>query len=289
MGPLRGRLVERSAIASKASRGLVLAILFVGCVAFIVPFYVTVAMSLKSQSELATTSTWSWPQHVTFENYRTVLNNPIISFEMLLKNTSIITVISTVGTLLGCSVVAYAFARMKFVGRDRLFLILLATMMLPGLVTMIPSYVLYAKIHWVNSIYPLIVPSFFGGGAFNIFLLRQFYRSIPRELDEAAVLDGASHWVIFRRIILPSSGPALATVGIFTFMGTWRDFLGPLLYLDDPNKQTLELGLRTYSSLNGTKWHLLMAGTVLVSIPIIILFFVGQRYFVKGIVMTGLK
>jgi ABC-type glycerol-3-phosphate transport system permease component len=281
--------MDRATLAAKAGRALVLAILFIGCVAFIVPFYVTVAMSLKSQSELATTSMWSWPHEVTFENYRTVLTNPIVSFGMFLKNSTIITVICTIGTLFGCSVVAYAFARMNFAGRDRLFIVLLATMMLPGLVTMIPSYVLYAKIHWVNSLLPLTVPAFFGGGAFNIFLLRQFYRSIPRELDEAAVLDGASHWTIFRRIILPSSGPALATVGIFTFMGTWRDFIGPLLYLDDPDKQTLELGLRTYSSLNGTKWHLLMSATVLVSIPIIILFFVGQRYFVKGIVMTGLK
>ncbi len=281
--------MERATLTDKLSRALVLAILFIGCVAFIVPFYVTVAMSLKSQSELATSSMWSWPKDLTFENYRIVLTNPIVSFSMFLKNTTIITFISTVGTLFGCTVVAYAFARMNFAGRDRLFLILLATMMLPGLVTMIPSYVLYAKVHWVNSMLPLTVPAFFGGGAFNIFMLRQFYRSIPRELDEAAVLDGASHWTIFRRIILPSSGPALATVGIFTFMGSWRDFIGPLLYLDDADKQTLELGLRTYSTLNGTKWHLIMAGTVLVSIPIIILFFVGQRYFVKGIVMTGLK
>jgi len=281
--------MHRAAILSKLERTIVLIVLFAGSVAFIVPFYVTVAMSLKTQSELATTSMWAWPQHVTFDNYHTVLTNPIVSFPTFLKNTAIITFICTVGTLFGCSVVAYAFARMQFVGRERLFLILLATMMLPGLVTMIPSYVMYAKIHWVNTIYPLTVPAFFGGGAFNIFLLRQFYRGIPRELDEAAVLDGASHWTIFYRLILPSSGPALTTVGIFTFMGSWRDFLGPLLYLDDAEKQTLELGLRTYSSLNGTKWHLIMAGTVLVSIPIIILFFVGQRYFVKGIVMTGLK
>lgn len=281
--------MQRATVLSKLERLVVLAVLFTGSIAFIVPFYVTLAMSLKSEAELATTSMWSWPRHVTFENYRIVLTNPIVSFEMFLRNTVIITAISTVGTLLGCTVVAYGFARLQFAGRDRLFIILLATMMLPGLVTMIPSYVVFAKIHWVNTFYPLTVPAFFGGGAFNIFLLRQFFRGIPRELDEAAVLDGASHWTIFRRIIMPSSGPALATIGIFTFMGSWRDFVGPLLYLDDADKQTLELGLRTYQSLNGSKWHLIMAGTVLVSIPIIILFFVGQRYFVKGIVMTGLK
>lgn len=281
--------MERATVLSKIERIVVLLVLFFGSIAFIVPFYVTVAMSLKSESELATTSMWSWPIHVTFANYTQVLTNPLVSFPTFLKNTVVITTISTIGTLFGCTVVSYAFARMQFAGRDRLFLILLATMMLPGLVTMIPGYVMFAKIHWVNTMYPLTVPAFFGGGAFNIFLLRQFYRGIPRELDEAAVIDGASHWTIFRRIILPSSGPAITTVGIFTFMGSWRDFLGPLLYLDDPEKQTLELGLRTYTSLNGTKWHLIMAGTVLVSIPIIIVFFIGQRYFVKGIVMTGLK
>ncbi len=281
--------MERATLYSKLSRLLVLVILFGGAVSFIVPFYVTLAMSLKSQSELATTSMWSWPREVTFQNYHTVLTNPMVSFASFLKNTAIITVISTIGTLFGCTVVAYGFARMSFAGRDRLFLVLLATMMLPGLLTMIPSYVIYAKIHWVNSFLPLTVPAFFGGGAFNIFLLRQFYLGLPKELDEAAFLDGASHWTIFHRIILPLSGPALATVGIFTFMGAWRDFMGPLLYLNDTEKQTLELGLRTYQSLNGTKWHLIMASTVLVSIPIIILFFIGQRYFVKGIVMTGLK
>jgi len=281
--------VQKPVLVSKAGRGLVLTILFLGSFAFILPFYVTVAMSLKSPSELATTSMWSWPKDLTWDNYRIVLTNPMVSFALFLRNTTIITVISTFGTLCGCTVVAYAFARMKFIGKDRLFLILLATMMLPGLVTMIPSYVLYAKIHWVNTFFPLTVPAFFGGGAFNVFLMRQFYMSLPRELDEAAVIDGASHWTIFSRIILPLSGPALATIGFFTFIGSWRDFLGPLLYLDDPDKQTLELGLRTYTSLSGSKWNLLMAGTVLVSIPILILFFLGQRYFVKGIVMTGLK
>ncbi|MDR3688358.1 MAG: carbohydrate ABC transporter permease [Fimbriimonas sp.] len=281
--------MNKATLADRFSRWFVLLILFVGAITFMVPYYITVAMSLKSQSELATTSMWAWPHDITFENYRIVLSNPLVSFALLLKNTAIITFASTFGTLFGCTVVAYAFARLNFAGKDRLFMVLLATMMLPGILTMIPSYVMYAKIHWVNTMYPLIVPAFFGGGAFNIFLLRQFYRGLPRELDEAALIDGASHWTIFRKVILPLSGPAVATVGIFSFMGSWRDFTGPLIYLNDVDKQTLELGLRTYQSLNGTKWHLIMASTVLVSIPLIILFFIGQRYFVKGIVMTGLK
>ena len=162
-------------------------------------------------------------------------------------------------------------------------------MMLPGIVTMIPTYVIYAKIGWVNSFLPLTVPAFFGGGAFNIFLLRQFIMGIPAELDEAAILDGANHWTIFSRIILPLSGAALATVGILSFMGSWKDFMGPLLYLNDPELQTNELGLSTYNALQSSKWHLIMAGSTMVMIPIVILFFVGQRYFVKGLAMTGGK
>jgi multiple sugar transport system permease protein len=279
---------RKSELGARFNRGVVLLVLFLGAVAFIVPYYVTVAMSLKTQSELATTSMWAWPKEPTFDNFRSVLTNPNVVFTLLLKNTVVITVLNVIGTLLSCAAAAYAFARLEFAGRDRLFLVLLATMMLPGLVTMVPAYVLYARVGWVNSNLPLTVPAFFGG-AFNIFLLRQFFMGIPRELDEAAVLDGAGHWTIFSRVIVPLSGPALATVGIFTFMGVWRDLTGPLLYLNDPEKQTLELGLRTYAALNGEKWHLLMAGSVIVSIPIIILFFVGQRYFVKGLVMTGGK
>jgi multiple sugar transport system permease protein len=184
---------------------------------------------------------------------------------------------------------AFAFARMQFAGRDRLFPLMLSTMMLPGVVTMIPSYVLFKSFGWVNTILPLIVPSFFAVGAFNIFLLRQFFRGIPRELDEAAILDGAGYWTIYWRLILPLSGPALATVAMFTFIGTWRDFMGPLLYLNNVESQTLELGLSSYNSLESSKWHLVMAGSVLVLIPLLLIFLLGQRYFIKGIATTGLK
>lgn len=282
------RSAKRAEFVDKATRIGVLVLLFVGAVLFIVPYYATVAMSLKTQTEFATTSMWSWPKEPTFDNFRTVLTNPNVVFTLLLRNTLFVATLSTFGTMLSCSLAAYAFARLEFAGRDRLFMILLGTMMLPGLVTMIPGYVFMAKIGWVNSLKPLIVPAFFGG-PFFIFLLRQFFMGIPRELDEAAVLDGASQFRIFGQVILPLSGPALATVGIFSFMGSWRDLMGPILYLNDPDMQTLEIGLRTYAALNGEKWHLMMAGSVIVSIPIIILFFVGQRAFIKGIVMTGGK
>jgi multiple sugar transport system permease protein len=279
---------KRSALTERSSKVFVFGLLVLGAVVFMLPFYVMLAMALKTQNEVATTSMWSWPHNPSLENFKEVLANPNVSFSLFLKNTSFLTFISTIGVVLSSSIVAYGFARIPFTGRDRLFMVLLGTMMLPGIVTMIPQYVLFANVGWVNTFLPLTVPAFFGS-AFFIFLLRQFYMGIPRELDEAAILDGAGHWTIFSRIIAPNSKPALITVAMFTFMGTWRDFMGPLLYLNDPDKQTLEIGLRTYTALRAEKWHLLMAASVLVVIPLIIIFFIGQRYFVKGIVMTGGK
>jgi multiple sugar transport system permease protein len=280
---------RRSKLGETASRALVLAALAVGSIAFMIPFYIMLVMALKTPNEIATTSAWAWPRDLTWENFNLVLSNPNVSFQLFFKNTLTIAVLSTLGVLISSSLVAYAFARLKFRGRDRLFMLLLSTMMLPAIVTMIPTYVLYKHLNWVDTFYPLWVPAWFGGGAFNIFLLRQFFMAIPRELDEAALLDGAEHSTIFWRIILPLSKPALATVGIFAFIYSWKDFMGPLLYLNSPEKQTFEVGLQTYRSLNNEQWNLLMAGSVLVMIPLIVLFVLGQRYFVKGIVMTGGK
>ncbi len=264
-------------------------LLIFGAVVFVIPFYVMLAIAFKSAKELGATEIWGWPKNPTFENFVYVWTNPNVSFWLFLKNTFVISTLGTLGVLFSSSVVAYGFARINFAGKDRLFLLLLSTMMLPGIVTMIPTFILYAKIGWVNSFLPMTVPAWFGGGAFNIFLLRQFYLGIPRELDEAAFLDGANYWTIFSRIILPLSGPALATVGIFAFIYNWKDLLGPLLYLNDPELQTNELGLSTYNSLQASQWHLVMAGSVIVMIPLVVLFFIGQKSFVKGIVMTGGK
>lgn len=279
---------RRAEVTDKTSKTIVYILLVLGAIIFMLPFYITLSMAFKSQNEIATTSMWAFPKHLIVQNFKEVWTNENVSFLLFTYNTLFITVIATIGVTASSAVVAYAFARLDFAGRDRLFLVLLATMMLPGVVTMIPTYVMFAKVHWINTFLPLTVPAFFGS-AFFIFLLRQFFMGIPRELDEAAVLDGAGHWTIFRRIIVPNSGAALATVSMFTFMGTWRDFMGPLLYLNDPDKQTLEVGLRTFAALRAEKWHLLMAASVIVVIPLIIIFFVGQRYFVKGIVMTGGK
>lgn len=279
----------RSIAGERTAKVLAVLLLVAGSLVFIIPFFTALNMSLKSEAELKTTSTWALPQHPTFQNYQEVLTNQNVSFSTFFWNTLIIATLSTLGVVLSSSLVAYAFARIKFVGRDRLFILVLSTMMLPAIITMIPTYLLYAKLHWVNTFLPLIVPAWFGGGAFNIFLLRQFFMSVPRELDEAAILDGASHFTIWRRVIMPLSKTALATVGVFSFIYSWRDFLGPLLYLNDTSKQTLELGLSTYNDLQQEKYHLLMAGSVLVMIPLVIIFFLGQRSFVKGITMSGLK
>ena len=281
---------RKATLTSRLNRVGALFLLFFGSAVFLVPFYVMLAISLKSEKELGMTDPWAWPHHPTLENFQYVLQNPNVSFSTFLRNTAFIATTSTIGTLLACSIAGYAFARLRFPGRDRLFLVLLSTMMLPGIVTMIPNYVVMAKVHWVNTFLPLTVPSFFGAGAaFNIFLLRQFFMGIPRELDEAAILDGAGQWTIFSRIIMPLSGASLATVGVLSFIYNWKDFMGPLLYLNSPELQTNELGLSTYNALNASKWHLIMAGSVMVMIPIIIIFFVGQRYFVKGLAMTGGK
>lgn len=280
---------NRAELGTRLGRLGAFLLLVLASAIFITPLYLMLTMSLKSSGEIARTSPWAWPQQLTWDNFSQVLGNENAPFYLFFRNSAVIATLSTAGVLVSSSLVAYAFARMKFRGRDRLFILLMSTMMLPGIVTMIPTFVLYKYLHWVDTFYPLIVPAWFGGGAFNIFLLRQFFMGIPRELDEAAIIDGASHSVIFWRIMMPLSGPALATVGIFAFVYNWRDFMGPLIYLNSPEKQTLELGLRTYQSLHDEHWDLLMAGSVLVMIPLLVLFLVGQRYFVKGIVMSGLK
>lgn len=280
---------NRAEKVNTAARALLWLLLLFGSIVFLIPLYLMLAMSLKSSSEIAHTSSWAWPQTITFENFQKVLTNPNAPFFLFFRNSLIISTLSTVGVLLSSSLVAYPFARLRFRGRDRLFVLLLSTMMLPAVVTMIPTYVLFTHLYWVDTIKPLVIPSYFGGGAFNIFLLRQFFMGIPRELDEAALIDGASHSTIFWRVIMPNSGAVLATVGIFCFIYNWKDFMGPLLYLNSPDRQTLELGLRTYQSLQAEQWHLLMAGSVIVVIPLLVIFLVGQKWIIRGIAMTGGK
>jgi len=196
---------------------------------------------------------------------------------------------ATLGQVISAAFVAFGFARLRFPGRDALFLVLIATVMIPYHVTLIPTYVLFRELDWLDSFLPLIVPAWFGGGAFYIFLLRQFFMRLSFELDDAARVDGASIWQIFIGIVLPQSKPALGVVAIFSFLAHWNDFFGPFIYLNSTDKYTLPLMLRLFQSLESTEWHLLMAASVMTAIPCIVLYFVAQRYFIQGVVFTGLK
>ncbi len=211
------------------------------------------------------------------------------SFGVYFKNSLIIAFFTIVGTLLSNTPVAYAFARIRFPGRDLLFIIVLATMMLPYQVTMIPLYLFFNDyLHWGNSFLPLLVPAFFAN-AYDVFLLRQFFRTIPEEMCDAARVDGASEWQIFTRIVLPLSVPVIATVTVFTFLYAWNDFTAPLLFLNSPDKFTMALGLRDFQSQRTMIWNQLMAASVVFTVPIVIAFFFAQKTFIQGIKLTGSK
>jgi len=210
-------------------------------------------------------------------------------FPRYVRNSIIVCVLSVLGTVVSCSFVAYGFARVKWKGRDALFILVLATMMIPFPVTMVPLYGLFRGLGFIGSLKPLWVPTFFGT-AFSIFLLRQFFQTIPRDLSEAARIDGCNEFTIFWRIILPLAKPAVTVVALFQFLYAWNDFLGPLIYLTDQKDFTLALGLQFFQSQQGgTQWHYLMAASALVLVPVLLLFFFTQRTFIEGVSMSGLK
>lgn len=260
-------------------------------VVFIFPFLWTVTSSLKQPYEIFNFPPTLFPAVPQWKNYVTVFQ--IAPFFRWIVNSVFVVVVGTTGVVLTSSVVAYSFARFRYRGRDVIFLITLGTMMLPAQITLIPQYVLFARMGWINTLYPLWVPFWFGGGAFYIFLLRQFFLSLPRELDEAALIDGAGYFRIFWTILMPLCIPALATVMIISFIGSWGDFLSPLIYLNSPEIFTIAMGLFFFQNdpdLGGTPTqHLLMAAAVMTVIPCIILFFAMQRYFIQGVVLAGIK
>ena len=202
---------------------------------------------------------------------------------------SIITIACIIGQTLSASLVAFGFSRMRFPGRNVLFIMVLSTMMLPVQVTQIPTFVLFTHLRWIDTLKPLIIPAFFGGGAFFIFLLRQFFMTLPSELEDAAKIDGCGPLGIYWNVALPLSKPALATVAVFSFMGHWNDFMGPLIYVQSMENKTLALGLNSFKSLHGTEYHLLMAASIAVLLPVLVIFFSAQKYFVQGIVLSGIK
>jgi multiple sugar transport system permease protein len=207
---------------------------------------------------------------------------------IFLWNTVYVTALTVLGTLFASSAVAYSFARLRWPGRDSMFVVLMATMMLPTAVTMMPLFLIFRSLGWIDTLRPLWVPSFFGA-AFNIFLLRQFYLGIPTELEDAAKIDGCSHYGIFWRVMLPQVKPALAALTIMAFMGAWNDFRNPLIYISSPEKLTLAYGLQLYQTAHGSEPGLMMAASSMVMVPVLLLFFFTQRYFIQGITLTGIK
>ncbi|HMK38613.1 MAG TPA: carbohydrate ABC transporter permease [Bacteroidota bacterium] len=257
---------------------------------FLIPLLWMLSVSVQdAQGMFARPFHWI-PDRPRWENYGAALST--IPFGRYLFNTTVITGSVLALTLASCTVVAYGFSRLRFPGRDFLFALCISTMMLPGQVTMIPLYMAYAKLGWVDTYLPLVVPSLFGS-PFYIFLLRQFFLTIPREYDEAALLDGAGRLRIYWSIVLPLARPAIATVALFCFIGTWNDFFGPLIYLNSPEKATLTLGLNMLKSQvmgsGSVQWHILMAASVLVMLPNILVFFIAQKQFIRGMQFGGLS
>lgn len=268
------------------------AIVFALCVMFGFPLFWTAMSSLKTIPEMFAFPPVLIPAVPQWSNYWTVLN---ISYPVgrWFLNSVLVVLLTTSGSLVTASLVAYSLARFDYRGRDVLFMITLATMMMPAQVTLIPQFVLFYKLGWINTILPLWVPHWFGGGAFAIFLMRQFFLTLPRDLDEAALIDGAGYFRIFWLILLPLCKPVLATLAIITIIASWSDFLGPLIYLNSPEKFTVSVGLQFFNAVpevgGEPMQHLLMAACIMSMIPIIVIFFFGQRFFVQGIVMSGIK
>jgi multiple sugar transport system permease protein len=271
----------------RIGRSIAFLVLCLIAVLFVVPLLWMLATSLKPLQQVFNPN-WI-PQPVVWRNYPDALSTA--PFALYFRNTLVITIISMIGTVLSSSLVAYSFARLRFPGREFLFLLVLATMTLPGIVTLIPTYILFAKIHWVNTFLPLTVPSFFGGGAFSIFLLRQFYRGLPMDLSEAARIDGAGELRIWWQIVMPLSGPIITAIAIFSFQGTWEDYLAPLIYLSDASKWTLQLGLTTFEAGGGgvPLWNFMMAASLVIMLPVLIVFFFAQRFFIESVAISGIK
>jgi multiple sugar transport system permease protein len=282
-----GRVVNRRARNRKTIRSISAhtALILLSLV-FLVPFLWLVSTSLKIDTQILVFPPVWIPQPVTFQQY--VLGLSYIPFLTYLKNTAIYCGLSVIGCVISSSLVAYSLARIRWAGRELLFAVIIATLMVPTQVTLIPLFLVFKNLGWIGSLKPLIVPYFFLQ-PFSIFLLRQFFLTIPHELSEAARVDGANEFRIYWSIVMPLATPVLATVGLFTFLGTWNDYLGPLIYLNDPAQYTLSLGLAQFQGEHNVLWGPLMAVSVVMIVPVLVAFFLTQRTFIQGITMTGIK
>ncbi len=268
-------------------RSLLWLLLIGGSIIMMLPFLWLVISSVKPQEQIFVFPPEWIPREFRWQNYvEALVYKPFYRF---ILNTLFIAVANQIAILLTASFCGYGFARISFPGRDFWFGVVMATLMVPYIVLMVPQFIIFTKLGWIDTYLPLTVPFFFGGGAFNIFLFRQFFRSLPEELADAGRIDGNSEYGVYWRIMLPLCKPALATVAVFTFLNTWNDFLAPLLYLRSDYNFTVALGLATFRSVMNTRWDLLMAASTAMIAPVILLFFFAQRYFVEGIVLSGLK
>ena len=271
---------------------VIYALLLVAAFLFLLPFYWMVNTALKLPNQVFDLPPIWFPKPVMWSNFLTAFT---IQYEKdpqvynYALNTTIVSVNGVISTLFSSALVAYAFARLEFPGKNVIFLGVLSTLMIPFAVVMVPQFIIWKELAWLDTLWPLMIPHWFGS-AWNIFSLRQFFMAIPREYDEAAYLDGASRWLIFVRIILPLSKPALGAVAVFAFVFFWNDFLGPLIILSTPENFTLTLFLANFSvAYRGTPWHLYMAAALIIILPCLILFFFSQNAFLKGITVTDLK
>ncbi|MGV3618317.1 MAG: carbohydrate ABC transporter permease [Fimbriimonas sp.] len=278
---------------SKWQKVAVHTVLILLCIPPMLPVIWMITTSLKTDAQVlggGSTSAFSvselLPKPANWSNYPDALQ--FVPFGQYLRNTLILCFWNVLGAVISSAIVAYGFARIKFAGSGFLFALMISTMALPGQVTMIPVFALYRTLGWYGTYLPLTVGAFFGA-PFFIFLLTQFFKTIPEEMAESARLDGATEWTVFSRVVLPLAKPALATCALFQFLGTWNDFFGPLLYVNDPSKYTLAYGLQQFYSSYGSKWALLMAAATVFTIPIIVLFFLAQKTFIQGISTTGGK
>lgn len=274
------------------NRTVIYALLIAGALIYMLPLIVMVNTSLKPFSEINTYPPTFFPNEWRFSNYPEAWTYGVTQFPRWTFNTIFILACVIPGVLLSCSLCAYGFARLRFPGRNIWFMLVLASIMLPQQVTLIPLYILFSKIGWLDTFYPLIVPAWFGGGAVNIFLMRQFFMQIPRDLDEAAIIDGAGHFTIWSRIYLPLSRPALVSVALLTILGNWNDFFGPLIYLTSPENFTLAIGLNFFQlsvSTQLARTDYIMAISTLMVLPMVVMFLFAQKYIVQGFITSGVK
>jgi len=283
--PLETQATRRRWTATVA-RAVPMVVLILLAAVYLLPFFWMVTTALKTQPQSIASPPVMIPAPFTLDAFPKGLEQ--MNFLNALRNTLLYAVPSVIGTLVSCSLVAYGFALVKWPGRNIMFVLVLATMMLPAQVTFIPLYVIYAKLGWINTFLPLVVPSFLGA-PFFIFLLRQFFLGIPNDLLDAARIDGASELRILTRIVVPLSKPALITVGLLTFIDKWNDFYGPLIYLQKPELRPLSLALQVFQTNHSTEWPRLMAASVIVALPLVVIYFVAQRWFIEGLTLTGSK